>query len=68
MDEAGCKIGSYIIDGRLGRGGFASVYKASLPGTDQKYAIKILRQTLSEEEVGQNDQANNEMMKEWNIY
>ena len=68
MDEACCKIGSYTIVARLGRGGFASVYKASLPSTDQQYAIKILRQTLSEEEVGQNVQANNELMKEWNIY
>jgi serine/threonine protein kinase len=62
------KIGRYTVVGHLGRGGYASVYKACLPGqTKQQYAIKVSHEHLPDEEAEQGVQ-NNQLMAEWCIY
>lgn len=48
------KVGRYIIDGRLGRGGMSTVYKAKAPVTGRTVALKVLlpRDDIFEELVG----------------
>jgi len=47
-------VGRYIIEGRLGRGGMSTVYKARAPVTGRTVALKILlpRDEIFEELVG----------------
>ncbi len=48
------KVGRYTIEGRLGRGGMSTVYKAKAPVTGRTVALKILlpRDDIFEELVG----------------
>jgi serine/threonine-protein kinase len=48
------KVGKYIIEGRLGRGGMSTVYKAKAPVTGRTVALKVLlpRDDIFEELVG----------------
>ena len=48
------KIGRYLIEGRLGRGGMSTVYKAKAPVTGRTVALKVLfpRDDIFEELVG----------------
>jgi hypothetical protein len=68
MATAVCNIGKYTIVGHLGRGGYASVYKAWCPEQDRKlyFAIKVCER-LPDEEVAQGVQ-DNLLMKEWSAY
>jgi hypothetical protein len=43
----GTSLGAYVITGRIGRGGMATVYQAHHPALDRDVAIKVLWQSLA---------------------
>ena len=43
----GTDVGGYVIDGELGRGGMGIVYSATHPVIGKRAAIKVLKQSLS---------------------
>jgi len=43
------KIGKYIIEGEIGKGGMGSVYLGADPETDQRVAIKVLTPQLAQD-------------------
>ncbi len=48
-DAPGRQVGRYLIRGRVGRGGMASVYRAHDPKIGRDVAIKFLHATLAED-------------------
>src|SRR5205085_3609862 len=49
--EPGATLGAYRIIERAGKGGMATVYKAYQPALDRHVAIKVLPETLGEDEA-----------------
>lgn len=49
MLAAGAKVGRYLLEGHLGRGGMADVYAARDTTLDRQVALKILRGTTDQE-------------------
>jgi eukaryotic-like serine/threonine-protein kinase len=45
--EAGQKVGEYVIEGKLGAGGFGTVFRASHPVIGKLVAIKVLNRQFS---------------------
>jgi serine/threonine-protein kinase len=45
--ETGTKVGEYVIDGKLGEGGFGSVFSATHPMIGKRAAIKVLSHKYS---------------------
>lgn len=43
----GEKVGDYVIEGKLGEGGFGTVFKAVHPVIDKQVAIKVLKREFS---------------------
>jgi len=52
-DRSGQRIGAYLLQRRVGRGGMGEVYEAARPGADfeQKVAVKLLRRGLDSEDI-----------------
>ena len=46
--QIGDRVGDYVIDGLLGRGGMGEVYAAHAQATGEKVALKVLRQGLDQ--------------------
>jgi len=44
------KIGEYIVNGKIGQGGIAEIYRAVQPSLNREVAIKILSKSLTEDE------------------
>src|SRR5262245_7168034 len=45
--EAGTSVGEYVIEGKIGEGGFGVVYRASHPVIGKLAAIKVLNRQYS---------------------
>src|SRR5512144_463087 len=45
--QAGEQVGEYLVDSKLGEGGFGAVYKATHPLIGKEVAIKVLRRQYS---------------------
>ncbi|HTM21939.1 MAG TPA: protein kinase [Kofleriaceae bacterium] len=45
--QPGAKVGEYVVDGKIGEGGFGTVFKATHPLIGKQVAIKVLNRQFS---------------------